>query len=493
MTTHLPLTPAASWSTTGNGSHAVVIGGSMAGLWAGRVLADRFDRVTVIERDRFPLAPERRKGVPQARHVHLLLVQGQRIMERLFPGLGAELTAAGAPAVDWAQDCVAYFGGAWGQRFRSGLITRTCSRDLLEWSIRRRLAAWDNLRFVDGWEVTGLLADPDTDGVEGVLVRRYGQREDAITTGPADLLRADLVVDASGRNSRAPEWLEQLGYARPQETVINSFLGYASRRYRRPTGFAADWTTMVLSSTPPGDSRGGVIYPEEDDRWVVTLTGAARDYPPTDEAGFLAFARSLASPVLYEAIKDAEPLSPIWGYRRTENRLRHYERLRRWPEGFVTLGDAVCAFNPVYGQGMTASALGALALDRCLRERQLVGRQVSRSDLRGLARRFHRQLAKVNATPWLLATGEDFRWPQTEGGRPDRITRLMHHYLDQVLALVAESPLVKQVFLEVLHLVTPPTALFRPAILARVLARAVNPAPRFQRASTIVSLLTTND
>ena len=142
---------------------------------------------------------------------------------------------------------------------------------------------------------------------------------------------------------------------------------------------------------------------------------------------------------------------------------------------------------------MTASALGALALDRCLREQHPVGRQVSRGDLRGLARRFQRQLAKVNATPWLLATGEDFRWPQTEGGRPDRITRLMHRYLDQVLALVAESPLVKQVFLEVLHLVTPPTALFRPAILARVLARAVNPAPRFQRASTVVSLLTTND
>jgi len=175
-----------------------------------------------------------------------------------------------------------------------------------------------------------------------------------------------------------------------------------------------------------------VIFPLEQGRWIVTLTGAARDYPPTDDAGFLAFARSLRSPLLYEAIVAARPLTPVSGYRRTENRLRHYERLRRWPRGFVALGDAVCAFNPVYGQGLTAAALAAAVLDRALRDdnghrEMTVGVAAGAHD--HTARRFQRALARANAAPWLMATGEDFRWPATEGRRRTVATRLAHRCL----------------------------------------------------------------
>src|SRR5262249_6340950 len=154
--------------------------------------------------------------------------------------------------------------------------------------------------------------------------------------------------------------------------------------------------------------HSGLIVPIEGGRWLVTLTGRGGATPPTDEAGFLEFARNLPSPVLYEALREAEPLSPISGFRGTENRLRHFERLRRWPEGFVVLGDAACAFNPVYGQGMTTAALGAVALGECLKEQRRRGGQPA-----GVARRFQQKLAEVTGVPWTLATGEDHRYATT--------------------------------------------------------------------------------
>jgi len=213
-----------------------------------------------------------------------------------------------------------------------------------------------------------------------------------------------------------------------------------------------------------------VLVPLEGERWLVTLAGAARDYPPTDETGFVDFARSLPTPVLYEAIQDASPVTSIFGYRRTENVRRYYEKLPRFLEGLVTLGDAVCAFNPVYGQGMTVAALGARALDECLREQR---RLRPAGELSGLAERFQKKLGRVVATPWLLATGEDFRYPTTEGAQPHLATRVLRPYLDQVLLTAAENPRAHLAFLQVLHLVKPPTALFQRRVLALVLAQVI--------------------
>ena len=205
------------------------------------------------------------------------------------------------------------------------------------------------------------------------------------------------MVVADGRNSRLPDWLAALGYEPPQETVVNSFQGYASRLYRPPAGFEADWKALYIQQAPPADPRGGVVSPVEGGLWLVSLIGGDGDYPPTDEAGFLDFARSLRSPALYEAIAEAEPLTPIVGQRATENRLRHYDRLGRLPEGVVVVGDAVCAFNPVYGQGMTAAAIGAEVLDRWLR-----GESSRRSPGRG--RVFQHALAQATAAAWQLST-----------------------------------------------------------------------------------------
>ncbi len=445
-----------------SGKQAVVIGGSVAGLLAARVLLNHFEKVTLVERDRFPQEPVPRPGTPQANQVHVILTQGQRILEQLFPGLKDELTAAGAPTVDWLADWTVLGAWGWGQRFASGFTGYTCSRTFLEWVLRQRLTQNKRLRILERCQVTELLTNTSRSQVTGV---KWHYRAGVNTTVPPETqdLTADLVVDATGRNSAMPMWLTALGYLSPQETIVNSFLGYASRWYQRPEGFEADWLGATVMSKPPETGRGGVLYPVEGNRWVVTLGGIGRDYPPTDEAGFLDFARSLRSPIIYEAIKDAQPLSPVYGYRRTENRWYHYEKLSSLPEGVVVMGDAVCAFNPVYGQGITVAAMEALTLDKCLHQFQH-----NRNSALGLTRHFQQQLAKTISTPWLMATGEDLRWSTTVGEQPDRIAQLTQRYFDQVLRLMIDAPDVYRKFWAVVHMVEPPTILFQPSIMARV-------------------------
>jgi hypothetical protein len=274
-------------------------------------------------------------------------------------------------------------------------------------------------------------------------------------------------VDASGRGSRAPQWLAALGYQPPTETSINSLLGYASRQYRIPAGFQADWRMLVLNAKPPGNARTGALVPIEGGRWMVALIGAGRDYPPTDDAGFLEFARGLRSPLLYEAIKAAEPVSAIFGYRNAHNQRRHFERLRRWPEGFVVIGDASCTFNPIYGQGMTVAAMTAVTLDQILTEH----RQRSGADRFGPTRQLQRRVAKTNAGAWTMATTEDLRYPWTEGAQLGLPTRIMHGYADRVLEVANGNPKVNTAFVNVVNLRHPPASLFRPGVLLPVLAQ----------------------
>jgi flavin-dependent dehydrogenase len=273
-----------------------------------------------------------------------------------------------------------------------------------------------------------------------------------------ETLQADLVLDASGRHSRAPAWLRALGYDAPAEARVDSHIGYASRVYDLPEPPAGRaWRGMVVSAYPPRYLRGGVIWPLEDGRWLVTLGGAGGGYPPTDEEDFLAFAKSLPVPELYEAIREGEPRSPIYGYRDMSNVRRFYERLTRLPEGFAALGDAVCAFDPVYGQGMSVAAIEVELL------RGLLLRAGAADDLRGFGRRFQRALARRVALPWQMATALDVRVPGAEGAAPGLSTRLMHRYLDRLMRLLPVMERAERTFVETAHFVAPPRALFAPA------------------------------
>jgi hypothetical protein len=229
-----------------------------------------------------------------------------------------------------------------------------------------------------------------------------------------------------------------------------------------------------------------MVFPIEGNRWLVSLQGMGGDYPPTDEAGFFDFARSLRSPLLYETIKAAEPLSPIHGYRGLANQWRHYERLHQGPECLVVLGDAACAFNPVYGQGMSTAALAAVALQQLLEEQRLRYRDGS---LTGLGPRFQKRVARSCGAAWLLATSEDLRYPTTRGARLDLTTRFLHRYLNRVIEVATVHPGVNRAFLDVVNLVSPPTSLLRPGVLLPTLAggRVAHVGPSGHRAVAAVT------
>jgi 2-polyprenyl-6-methoxyphenol hydroxylase-like FAD-dependent oxidoreductase len=432
------------------GRQAIVIGGSVAGLCAAKVLSAQFDQVIMLERDTElgdGAAP--RKGVPQGRHLHQLLVRGAIELERLFPGLRQDLLDAGATPVEWPADIAWYGPDGPGIRFATGLVTYSCSRPLLEVGIRRNLLQRGNVTIQGGADVVGLLPDARDRGVAGVRLRDRGRSTEEYS------LRAELVVDASGRSSRAPEWLGQLGYGSVRETVVNAQIGYATRVYAQPARHANDWRAMIIQGRAPEDRRAGAIFPVEGGRWMVLLAGAEADYPPTDDAGYLEYAYSLVSPAIGDALAGATPLSEVMSYRNTENRMRHYDEMRRWPERFVVLGDSACAFNPIYGQGMTTAALGALALEECLRADQGPS----------LARRFQQRLTRVTRTPWVMATGVDYRYPATQGAPRGTLHTLQHEYIDAVLELATRSPAIYSAFARVMHLLSGPEHLLQPAVL----------------------------
>lgn len=430
-------------------SRAVVIGASLAGMSTARVLCDHFARVTVVERDRLDGEVEFRPGVAQARQVHALLRGGSDVFERLFPGFEAELIARGARSVCWARAVRWWHFGGWKGAHASDLASLSCSRFLVEETIRRRLRELPAIEIVDGARVESLLADEARAGARGVQL------------ADGRVLEADLVVDASGRGSKAADWLRALGFAPPDETVVTSFLGYASQYYRRPARDPG-WTALLIHPTPPASSRGGVVVPLEGDRWHVTLLGAGRDYPPTDPDEFRAYAKGLPVPDVHDAIAGAEPLSPIYGYRNTENRLRRFDRLPRYLERFVVVGDAACCFNPVYGQGMTTAAMAAELLGRCVGE--------AKEGPLMIARRFQRRLGKLLSVPWSLATGEDFRYPATEGGRATPIMRVLQRYVDAVIRLGVSDAAAYDAFWQVLHMRRQPASLLAPWLVLRVLA-----------------------
>lgn len=433
--------------------HAVVIGGSMAGLAAARVLAHHFERVTLVERDQVPATPQPRKGAPQAHHIHVLLNRGRMVMEQLFPGLQAELGAAGAPQVNWTSpDMKLFSNGTWFPQIKSDLHSRAASRGLLEHTVRGRVLQFPNVTVLSESDLTGLETNEDKTQVTGARIQ---SRQDQSQS----MLSADLIVDASGRSSRAPEWLQVLGYEMPNETVVNSQLGYASRFFRPPAGFEANWKVMISRQRPPLGRRGGGIYTIENNQWLVTIGGAGAERPGTDEASFNEFIRAYLHPHIAEALQGAEPITPIYGYLRTENRLRHYEQLARLPDGFVMLGDAVCAFNPVYGQGMSVAAMGALVLDGWLNG------QTSALD-------FQKRLAKLNHTPWLLATGDDAR--SLGLTHNDAATRLQHVYVDRVFEAASHDAEAYKRFSMVTHLMRSPASLFAPRVMLAALREALN-------------------
>lgn len=436
--------------------NAVVVGAGVSGLLAAHVLAGRFEHVTVVERDAFTdEAPAFRAGVPQSRHVHVLWSRGLVALNALLPGVVSDLEAAGAVVIDAPEQSrwlspAGWFGNVPGTHYLSA------SRELLEATLRRRIADRSTITFMDHHEVTGLVPTRDEGAVGGVRLRKRGKDGQEFT------VNAGMVVVATGRSSRTPDWLRQLGYPTPVTDRLDAHLGYSSRYYRRPAA-EGRWKAMYVQGNPDVP-RGGVILPIDGERWLVTLIGQSEHQPPIEEKDWLAFASSLRSSELSEALTDAEPLSDAVAFRATANEWTHFERAKRWPRGLLVVGDALCRFNPVYGHGMTVAALQAQVIADRISARGPV-------EIAAQAREMQKAVAKCPRAAWAIATGEDSRYPSTDGPKPGRLGRMQQDYMARVLAAANTDPVVSEAFFAVISLNRPPETLLKPRIAARTIRR----------------------
>jgi len=438
------------------GSRAVVLGGSMAGLLAARVLADAFAEVVIVDRDKLADVTTARRGVPQGRHVHGLLARGQQILDELFPGFTTEAMAAGIPTGDLGE-LRWFFNGLRLRPASTGLVCVSADRPVLESHVRARVAALPNVRLAEECDIVGLRTEPGGRRVTGARIqRRAGSGEET--------LEADLVVDATGRGSRTPAWLAELGYARPAEERIKIDLTYTTRHYRLPDESILNGDLSINPVSTPSHQRGAFFSRVQNGRSILSLTGVLGDAAPTDPEGFLDWVRSLPVPDIYEVIKDAEPLDDAVSFHYPASVRRRYDQLQELPDRLLVLGDAACSFNPVYGQGMTVAAQEALVLSEHLRKGMpdpLV---------------FGKDIAGVIEVPWQISAGGDLGFPEVAGPRPPEV-QMMNAYLALLQSAATRDGMVTRTFMRVAGLVDPPTELMSPDMIYRVLKNGTPPRP----------------
>lgn len=426
---------------------AVVFGASLSGLLAARALADFYSEVVVVERDKLPTSPSPRRGVPQTEHNHVLLAQGAREYESLLPGLTEELLGAGAPHVDMMRQTRMVFSGYELARGDCDTKLIHASRGLLEHAVRSRVKGLSNVEFREGCEATGIVHEDGRVTAARVTRLADGNR--------VETLASDLVVDALGRGGRAATWLTELGYEAPAEDRVKCDVRYVSRFVSMPAD-ALNGDHFLLVGAAPGLPHLLAACYLEGDRWMLTLAGMAGVRPPSTDEGIQEFAETMPIPDFCETLREAKPLSDPVALHYPYSVRRRFERLRRFPDGLLVVGDALCSFNPVYGQGMTVAGMQARILRECLAEG---------SD--NLAQRFFPAASKAIDVPWSLGAGGDLAMPEVEGYRSPRI-RLLNRYVARVHRAASRDPRVAAVFFRVAGLLEPPSALLRPGFMARV-------------------------
>ncbi|SFW72443.1 NAD(P)/FAD-dependent oxidoreductase [Amycolatopsis australiensis] len=447
------------------GERAVVLGGGMAGLLTARVLSERYRAVVLVERDTILGVTETRRGVPQGHHAHGLLARGQQILEAFFPGLQAELTADGIPSGDLSGRLRWYFNGKRLQQRDSGLLSVSATRPELEAHVRTRVAALANVELRERTVIQSLVATADHARVTGVRVSGDGAEPETIL--------ADLVVDATGRGSRSSLWLEELGYERPAEERIKIDLAYTTRQFELDTDpFGDDLAINPVAS--PANPRGGFFVKLQGNVALLSQTGLLGDHPPRDAEGFLEFAKTLDAPEVYRAVRTAKPITGITSFKVPASVRRRFDRLTRFPAGLLVIGDGVCAFNPVYGQGMTVAAMEADQLARHLDD----------GGVRPL--RFFKEISPTIDVPWDISAGGDLAFPGVEGPRPLKV-KMGNAYMAKLHSAATVDGRFTEAFFRSAGLVDPPAALMRPSLVVGVL-RAARRAKAAERVAPVAPI-----
>lgn len=433
--------------------HAVVIGAGFTGLLAARVLAGRFARVTLLERDRLAPGTTHRSGLPQGRHPHGLLARGAAIVEELFPGIRAELAGRGAPVFDFGAGFATRLPHGWAPRGALGVEVQSLDLTTLESALCDRIRAEPAVRIRDGFLAQALELSADRSRAVAVTGR---DRDDPGHTPVR--IDADLIVDATGRASRLPGWLAAAGLPRPQRRRVASPLVYSSRMYELPNHAAPEWLVSFEMTFPPLVRRGGAaVTVDRGHRLVSVIAPAGELPPPRAEAALREFAGTLHNPHFAHVMEHGRPVTPVYRCPVGGNQWIRYHRLRRFPDRLLVLGDAFCAFNPVYGQGLTVAALQAHLLGLLLRRAD---------DPAGVARRFQRQAARIVLFPWLTATAADQGWSRTGPGPALSCVRAFLHL---VVRRVPGDPALYAEFARVQNMLASPLRLLRPSLLIRLL------------------------
>lgn len=441
-----------------HGERAVVLGGGMAGLLAARVLSDAYTEVVVVDRDALTGTTGARNGAPHGRHAHCLVARGQQIFEELLPGLTQGMDDAGVILGDFNGQIQWHFNGQRLAASDSGLICVSSGRPILEASVRKAVQAIPNVRFIEQHDIVGLATTPDAKRVTGARIQRQEQGSSP------EVVTADLVIDITGRGSRMPAWLRELGYQAPPEDTIKIDLAYTTRHYRFKTNpFTKD--IAINQAATPAFPRGVFCYLLPDRETVeLSLTGVLGDHPPTDPEGFHAYIESLPLPMHYEWVRDAEPVDEPVRFRFPASVWRHYEALTAFPDGLLVMGDAVCSFNPVYAQGMTVAGLEALTLRKHLESPEPVNPAA-----------FFGEIAGQIAGPWQFSALVDLGYPGVPGERTEEVNQV-NAYIPAVLAAAAHDPVVTDAFLRVAGMVAEPMSLMAPPIMERVMQQSGAPA-----------------
>jgi 2-polyprenyl-6-methoxyphenol hydroxylase-like FAD-dependent oxidoreductase len=439
---------------------AVVLGGSHTGMLAAHALAGPAGRVLVVERDVLPPGPTPRRGLPQARHTHVLWSGGARALEDLLPGVGAALRAAGARRMPVTTGVVALSPHGWYRRWPESHHAVLAGRDLLDATIRARVLADERIELLDGAEVLGLTGT--STAVTGVRVRHGGTERQ---------LPADLVVDATGRGSAAPRWLRALGLPSPERRQVDPGLAYASRLFLAPARARTGFPLVNIQPGPRsgGPGRNGILLPIEEGRWLVTLSGTRGAHPSPQNADFARYAREqLRHPLIADLVERAEPLSDVSFTRMTANRRTFYERMPAWPEGLVVLGDALAALNPLYGHGLSVAAQSVLLLRDTVRRRG--------AGAPGLARRVQRAVARPVDLAWDLAVSQDVFYPGATDHGPDRRARLVAAYMARLLRTATGNGRIARRVTDVTSLEQGGHTLLAPSVLLAAAVGPVKPA-----------------
>lgn len=441
-----------------------MIGGSICGSSVAQILAPRFTKVIVLDRDDLPDKPVPRKGTPHSTQFHVLTMGGSEALNELFPGFTEDINQDyGAPINDptYHTRYASKFG--WFPRHRSGLRMLQATRALIEWYIRDRAASQATVEFVSGAAAVGLEV---RDG------RAVGVHVQDAKSKAFDVIEADLIVDASGRPSRAPDWLAAHGYPRPVERVVDAHWGYATVYVRVPDDWDPGWGAFYMGPTVAGEgpaaTRGAAMWPQESNLMVITAQGCAGDHPPGDMESYLAWIRSFGTSEFADMVETHGAVTPVKVWRNTANRMRDYATLDSRPEGFIVLGDAAASFNPIYGQGMTVAIWGARLLRDLLDDAGRVGDLA----LTGLAQRFQDALQEILEPIWAFSTSSDLNVPgvTVDGVRQADARTPEAEYADRVLALATQDKEVHRKLLESSQLVRTFEWLADPELQARVQA-----------------------